>query len=89
MKVLIDIPEHHYREVLSRTTHNLKVDRLDRYIANGTPLPRGFGKLKDVDKIYNEIDALNRGENRGRYTAALTIINIADTIIEADNEKDY
>lgn len=62
-------------------------------------LPKGHGRLKDADKIANEVNALKDNWNRfgneyesGRYESydyAVDTIDNADTIIEADeNSKD-
>lgn len=64
------------------------VNEVDKAIANGTPLPKGHGKLKDVSKIYSHINILNRGKDKGKFTGVLAIINMAETIIEADKESE-
>lgn len=65
-----------------------------RRIANGTPLPKGHGRLGDLDKLANEVSALKDNWNRygneyesGRYESydyTVDSIEDAPTIIEAD-----
>lgn len=85
MQIVIDIDsyvlEHCKRHVKEHYANNI-----EEAIANGTPLPKGHGKLGDLTKLYNEIDARNKGKNKGKYTAVLALITFADTIIEADKE---
>ena len=37
-------------------------------IGNGTPLPKGHGKIGDLTKLYNKIDKRNRENGKGKYT---------------------
>ena len=91
MKLLIDISEEDYKTLVnvndSRLPSMIAREHLFNAIANSTPLPKGHGKLQDVNKIYDKIDALNRSEKyKGKYTGVLAILTTADTIIEADKE---
>ena len=49
-------------------------------IANGTPLPKGHGRLKDIDKIFH--DAISKG-----FYDWYDEMKYADTVIEADTEQ--
>ena len=53
-------------------------------IGNGTPLPKGHGKIGDLTKLYNKIDKRNRENGKGKYTGILVLVDNAETIIEAD-----
>lgn len=55
-------------------------------VRKGRVLPKGHGKIGDLTKLYNEIDARNKGKNKGKYTGILALVGFADTIIEADKE---
>lgn len=56
MKIVIDIPE----EVKTKIDENLNACDLDIYdcvvvaVKNGTPLPKGHGRLIDGDKLAND-----------------------------------
>ena len=71
------------------------MDMIAQSIAKGTPLPKGHGRLKDIDKFpVNEIERMEYnyecGENEC-YSEEIVylddIIN-ADTIIEADTDEE-
>lgn len=81
MQIVIDIPNEKYKRL-----PYIDIFSLRKYIENGKPLPKGHGRLIDVSKIYNHIDALNHGKDKGKFTGVLAIINMADTIIEEDKE---
>jgi hypothetical protein len=51
------------------------------WIANGTPLPKGHGRLKDIDKIIN--DGISKG-----FCDWYNEMKCADIIIEADKESE-
>ena len=59
-------------------------DCIERAIANGTPLPKGHGMLKDVDNIKT---AFPSGEYV-RTESVRATIDHEDTIIEADKENE-
>lgn len=50
MKLIIDIPEEKYNYIKKQVAVGIG-NPLKVYIANGTPLPKGHGRLKDFDKI--------------------------------------
>lgn len=53
-------------------------------LQHGTILPKGHGRIGDLTKLYNAIDARNKGKDKGKYTGILALVTFADTIIEAD-----
>ena len=61
------------------------MDMIAQAIANGTPLPKGHGRLKDADSIVTEIDRAY--PNLDRQDIKQWVFN-ADTIIEADKESE-
>jgi hypothetical protein len=72
MKVLIDIPDEAYKAIKNSTKPLLYVEHL---IQEGTPLPKGHGRLIDADAVL--------GEPIGN---TYKDIDIAETIIEAESE---
>lgn len=85
MQIVIDISEEDYnfvkRQVADGITNPLKI-----CIANGTPLPKGHGRLIDVDelkKIIQENDVLKMTG----FNVRLCDINNTPTIIEADKAE--
>ena len=93
IELVVKIDEEIYKRLKSLSRgdyfeHDICGDSMRR-IANGALLPKGHGKLKDINKIYDRIDALNHSEQyKGKYTGVLAILTMADTIIEADNDKE-
>ena len=79
MKIVIDIDEDYYELI----KHDVKANHNDfkpcATIANGIPLPKGHGAIKDVSQI--EIPMC---EDRRYEKWVQVAINSAPTIIEAD-----
>ncbi len=104
IELVIKIPEWKYKSICegieaSKRCGVVGIDHdIHEAIYNGTPLPKGHGKLKDADKIANEVNALKDNWNRygneyesGRYESydyAVDTIDNADTIIEADKDSE-
>lgn len=91
MQIVIDIPEYIYKICQGHG------DPVYRYIAKGTPLPKGHGRLKDFDKIeWYGCDFEGRGCIEAKGNCA--VCNHANcyakqvrelpTIIEADTESE-
>lgn len=78
IEIVIKIPEEDYL-TFSELSEKEKVNELtyyERIIANGTPLPKGHGRLKDTDKFnYNSDNYITKHG-----------VESAPTIIEADKE---
>lgn len=86
IELVVKIPEEDYLR-FSKLSEKEKVNELTYYekiIAYGAPLPKGHGRIGDLTKLYNEIDARNKGKDKGKYTGILALVGFADTIIEAD-----
>ena len=82
MKLLIDIPEESYKATCNQCMLPPDVKNVVQGIKNGTPLPKGHGRLKDIDKIEQLLD-LDKPNNM----IAKSLKNLIDsvpTIIEAD-----
>lgn len=96
IQIVIDIPKHVYEHAIERIEDSNDEWDAMRAIANGTPLPKGHGRLKDFDKIeWHGCDFEGRGciEAKGDCS----ICNYANcdakqvrdlpTIIEADKAE--
>ena len=92
MQVVIDIPEEQY-EYLSKIANagEEPLGYFERVILRGTPLPKGHGRLKDVDWIDNNCE-YHYSEKAGCWCYSGEDVMKAPTIIEADKgegeEKD-
>lgn len=83
MHIVIDIPEDDYEYLKNHNKHGLYSS-----ILNGTILPKGHGRLGDLDKIYvelNEAQIEGTEEYKG-LGEAKQIVCDAKSIIEADKE---
>lgn len=52
MQIVIEIPDEEYK----RLTY-IDIFKLRRYIENGVSLPKGHGRIADVDKMLDEMRA--------------------------------
>ena len=101
MKIVIDMPEEDYiniknaiNSLIENGVERVSMSKICLAILDGTPLPKGHGRLGDLDKIANKVNALKDNWNRygneyesGRYESydyAVDVIEDASTIIEAD-----
>ena len=87
MKIVIDIHEKDYQSMLNG---NVSYGVLDA-IKNGTPLPKGHGKIIDVNDLLDRICLDNSDETRKDNVGELITLEDIDLIpalIEADNESE-
>ena len=80
MKLMIDISENYY-EILKYDVEHGNDYKPIVLIANGTPLPKGHGRLIDADKLKARIPIIE-----DEYYNCRCMIEHAPTIIEADKE---
>ena len=100
MQLVINISEDVYKralpykdEILASNNAN-DLSELIHVVANGTPLPKGHGRLGDLDALETEIvNGIRAGNYEEGYETFVHINNIddcvdcvryADVIIEAD-----
>lgn len=87
MKIVIDIPEGFYEEVRKDPSilapPFLSCERLGEIIANGTPLPKGHGRLIDADYLREDFKASKKISFAERMDISC-IVDHAPTIVEAD-----
>jgi hypothetical protein len=82
IELLIKIPEDEYNIAKYGQYGNINVDIVRKAIANGTPLPKGHGRLIDADAL---IDTLGCSDEDIYVKACIE--EDAPTIIEADMEE--
>ena len=85
MQIVIDIPEEIYEEIkTTKSIYRTGAKVLCNAIVNGTPIPKGHGRLIDADTIYLiDEDFLYQSD----YVVAEGAVDNAPTIIEADKES--
>jgi len=89
MKIVIDIPEEDYKLICAKKEDAIVAYDVCRRIANGTPLPKGHGRLGDLDKLekdmqdYHDDCAKTSKYTRLGFETAMAVVKDAHTIIEA------
>ena len=76
MRIVIDIPKEKYDVIKSDLYSTFPAEMKEwglEAIRNGTPLPKGHGRLIDADERRTEIDEEDRW-----------VVDLAETIIKAD-----
>ena len=89
MQIVIKLSEEDYdrlKEYEKAPFYSL-TSRVYEAVANGTPLPKGHGKLKDENEIKRMIEKAKVNSEHSK-TFAENIIRFASTIIEADTERE-
>lgn len=88
MKIVIDIPE----EIMEYVKNNgclsvIYTDEVAKAIINGTPLPKGHGRLIDADALKMDKRVCgDRYLSKTSLFVANKVIEQAPTIIEADKQ---
>lgn len=85
MQILINISEDDYRKVQDGRA---SVAMMLNAIRNGTPLPKGHGRLIDADALKMDTRVCgDRYLSKTSLFVANKVIEQADTIIESDKEE--
>lgn len=89
MQIVIDIPDRIYKIVQNRTLNITDDEILENALKNGTPLPKGHGRLIDADELYGDfIDGTEGYDCQTWYRIEIgDIIEDAPTIIDADKAE--
>jgi len=87
MQIVIDIPEETYKATCNGCMLPPDVENVVQGIKNGTPLPKGHGRLIDADKIISEAtERMKYPANHKYMECVIAHMKLASTIIEADKE---
>lgn len=81
IELLIKIPEKIYKSILDINALGCGVSDIKNIIRNGTPLPKGHGRLIDAD-------ALNFNADYNEPLISKRDFDFAPTIIKADKESE-
>ena len=94
MKILIDIPEELYDEIIHDEACGL--NELTRAIANGTPLPKGHGTIsidkvkefkEEVESKYdNSVNSWDE-KGEGRNEMICEVLEMLDELIESEDKE--
>lgn len=98
IELVIKIPEKVYKSILDINALGCGVSDIKNIIRNCTPLPKGHGRLGDLDALETEmVNGIKAGNYDEGYETFTNINNMddcvkcvkyADTIIEADEESE-
>lgn len=92
MQIVIEISEDEY-ELVRHGNKSFRTElELMNAVADGIPLPRHHGRLKDVDAFISKVKADREHSAYSRSWTADDVLNALDnsyapTIIEAESEK--
>lgn len=86
IEVVIEIEDKLYNRIkYLEPKADTMLDKLIRSVQNGTPLPKGHGRIGDLDALREEVSSW--GMNDYEPSDFIDLIDQADTIIEADREQ--
>lgn len=89
MQIVINIPKEKYDMVRNKTYCGIYDAVIYKAIAKGTPLPKGHGRLKDIDDL--DTTTIETEEYNGDEALEVVLredIDDAPTIIPADTESE-
>jgi hypothetical protein len=84
MQIVIDIPEYYYKAIKEIPVEQSTADMM--IIRNGTPLPKGHGRLIDA-KAYEQDIRKHYFDNSTVIRCTEIALSYAPTIIEADKAE--
>lgn len=84
MKLVIDLPEEDFRWNGKLNICWCSFERLIQIVSNGTPLPKGHGRLKDIDRLESHDEYDGQGFTKSVYKDD---IDNAPTIIEGSDSE--
>jgi len=98
IELVIKINEDAYKTIQRRVANpKMMRDKVDIAIANGIPLPKGHGRLGDLDELEKEmangikagliIEGYEEYSNINDIDDCLECVKYAPTIIEADKAE--
>ena len=88
MQIVIEIDDNLYTRLFDNgVEYASDMRRACVAIRNGTPLPKGHGRLIDADWVKNTLDIYTFNEYNGQFIRRNDVDSIP-AIIEADKEKD-
>lgn len=90
IEVVINITKHEWEYLNKLVENGDQLGHYERLLVNGTPLPKGHGRLIDADKLlktwYDDFcyDDFCEFMSRAELNSMNNVIKNAPTIIEAD-----
>ena len=88
IKVIVNITKHEWEYLNKLVENGDQLGHHERLIVNGTPLPKGHGRLIDGSALLNEIYNSEVYNDDYYYGIIYHLFEEAPTIIKADKEDD-
>lgn len=89
MQIVIDIPNGAYEELCNAQFPVQDAYRIVAWIKNGTPLPKGHGRIVDIDNVVKDLESFCESfwtfNARGHKP---NVDYVGEVLIEADKEVD-
>lgn len=90
IEVVIKITKHEWEYLNKLVENGDQLGHYERLLVNGTPLPKGHGRLIDVNDLLDDISLEDNDYNRDVNTGEIITLENIDripTIIEADKAE--
>ena len=89
--LVIRIPRKVYKAICDKNALGCDIGDIKNIIRNGTPLPKGHGRLIDADKILSETADMecNLSDEKDKQSVRFLRLEMesADVVIEADKKE--
>lgn len=85
MKLIIEISEKDYNDIMTDSPRNL--NHYERLILNGTPLPKGYEKLRILSENKLKEHLINSDFSCQKWISEVDLSNATVAIIEADKKE--
>lgn len=85
MEIVIKITEEDYERVKKKFQISMNI--MANAIAHGTPLPEHHGRLIDADYMIKQLLSLPKDEFSTEDAWAMKVLDLAPTIIEAEESR--
>ena len=88
MQIVIDIPEETFRNFMSGKEDDYDISHYRLGLWQGTVLPKGHGRLIDIDNATKDIDTVKKYFTTNILDGVIVgVACSAPTVIEADKES--
>lgn len=87
MQIVIDISDRIYKTVQKKRLNIIDGEILEQALANGTPLPKGHGRLVILSENRLKENQINLDFSCQKWISEVGLSNATVTIIEADKAE--
>ena len=86
IELVVKLPEGAFELLKTKGVDWLGAEHILSAVAEGTPLPKGHGRLIDADALEECKEIMNTISGESKYAVRMDDIRNMPTIIEADEE---